>query len=184
MYTGSETEIEDASQFEDDDCDASESLRDEVFGSLDRQCGRKENTDEDELDELFFVGLDDEKDSVSDDTVKDYVKSFENMEKNGATNKETVESFKKAVKALQDFDEKAIEKELERGAKDGKVHSLYVLMHLKEVLEKSGFKNISFQSDANSGSVVLKNDKTETYIEMQYSREKGKEGASVKVRKN
>lgn len=183
MYTaGSDTEfdVEDICQLNEEDDDVSETLHQDAYGDLGKGCGCKDASDDDDDDEIFFVGIKDDNE-ITDDTVKDYVKSVENLQKNGSTTKETVESFKKAIKALQDFDADAIEKELAKGAKNPKVHSLYVMMHLKEALEKSGFKQIAFQSDATSGSVILKNDKTETYVQMQYSREKGKEGASVKI---
>lgn len=132
-------------------------------------------------DQRFLCADDKEENKVADKTVEDYTKSMETLKQNGGTTSETVDSFKKAVKALKEFDEKALEKELVKGAKDPKVRSLDVLMHLKEVLEKSDFKVISLQPGQENGSVVMKNDKTETYVEMQFSREKGKEGASVKI---
>lgn len=189
MYTESNTEISNNYFVENEENDVDSNLHSAAYDCCTVEKGN--NTEKkDEQDEVFFGNCFDDKDDktsdkneITDDTVKDYTKSLETQEKNEATTKETVESFKKAIQALKDFDEKAIEKELAKGAKDGKVHSLLVLMHLKEALEKSGFKVIAFQPEKDTGSVVLKNDKTETYIEMQYSREKGKEGASVKIRK-
>lgn len=186
MYTESNTEINNNYFADSEDDETSSNLHNAAYDCCAAQKGSSEKETD---DELFFVNCfddkdkDSDKDEVTDETVKDYTKSLENLEKNKATTKETVESFKRAIKGLKDFDEKAIEKELEKGAKDGKVHSLVVLMHLKEALEKSGFKVIAFHPERDTGSVVMKNDKTETYIEMQFSREKGKEGASAKIRK-
>ncbi len=135
---------------------------------------------EDDPDEVFCAPADDE-DKVSDTTSKSYIKTMETLRKNGGTTKESVESFKRAIDALKDLDAKKIEKELEAGAKDPNVRSLDVLMHLKEALQETGFKVIAYQPDTTNGSVILKNEKTETYIQMQFSREKGNEGASVKI---
>ncbi|MBY0551259.1 MAG: hypothetical protein K2W95_28520 [Candidatus Obscuribacterales bacterium] len=187
MYTESHTEINNNYSA----CNEGDETAQNLLTAVYDRCATKTSSSEKENDEdeIFFANCFDDKDKgsdkneVTDETVKDYTKSLENLEKNKATTKETVESFKRAIKGLKEFDEKAIEKELEKGAKDGKVHSLIVLMHLKEALEKSGFKVIAFQPEKDTGSVVMKNDKTETYIEMQFSREKGKEGALVKIRK-
>ncbi|MBX9693136.1 MAG: hypothetical protein K2Z81_12175 [Cyanobacteria bacterium] len=157
-------------------------LFDDVYSGFDDDPEqiRTANSQEDEPDELFFADLNDD-DKISDTTKKDFLGSMENLRKNGGTTKETVASFQRAIDALKDLDPKAVEKELAAGAKDPNVRSLDVLMHLKEALEKTGFKVIAYQPDQVNGSVVLKNDKTETYVQMQFSREKGKEGASVTI---
>jgi hypothetical protein len=161
--------------------DATEQFQDELVQDIFRLGFG--TSDSDFLPSMKIVAAD-PKDEVTDESIKDYSDRMEIMRDNKATNQETVDSFKRAAKALRDFDEKSLQKELERGAKDRNVHSLTVLMHLKEVLEKNGWKKISFQPGAEAGSVILKNDKTETYIEMQFSRKKGSEGADVKIRKN
>jgi hypothetical protein len=182
MFAGSDKDLDVCSFDEDEDLDTIDNLQSDAYDDLEQPKGNDDSEDE----EFFFVNMDDKtaKDEVTDESIKDYTKTMETLRDNKATNQETVDSFKRAAKALKDFDADALQKELERGAKDKKVHSLTVLQHLKEVLEKNGWKNISFQPGAEAGSVILKNEKTETYIEMQFSREKGKVGADVKIRKN
>lgn len=184
MYTESNTQFTDIDSFdegyEEDDSEEliGTNLHDDVYSN----CSiKKEQAEHNDDDDFVNCNDDDYKPGVTDETVDSYTKTVERLESNKSTTKETVASFKKAVKALKDFDEKELQKELEAGAKEGKVHSLVVLMHLKEALQESGFKVIAFQPDPETGSVVLKNDKTETYVQMQFSREKGKERASVKI---
>lgn len=122
-----------------------------------------------------------DKKQVTDETVKGYLKSFENLKDNGAANQETLDAFKKCVKNLQDMDQKALEKELTKAAKDPKVEMMLVAMHLKEVLESSGYKKIASDLQRKEGSFVLKHDASETYITVQYNSNSKKEGASVVI---
>ncbi len=134
--------------------------------------------------EVYAIISSGEEDRVSDRSVKDLVGTLEKMLKNGATTKETVDSFKKSTKFLQDLDATGLEGELAKGVKNSKINSLHLLVHLKEALQSSGFKVIGYRADHNEGGFSMKNDKTDTYISVSFSREKGKESAFVQIAKN
>lgn len=154
-------------------------LDDSFFQKSDAETSR--STEDTNLPQLCFFGDEPADKQVSDETVKGYVKSFQNLKDNGGANQETLDAFKNSVKNLQDLDAKSLEKELTKASKNPKVEMMLVAMHLKEVLESSGFKNISSDLQRKEGSMVLKHDASETYISLQFNSNKGKEGASVSI---
>lgn len=124
------------------------------------------------------------KPDVSQKTIDSYIKSFENLKKNGAANQETLDAFKDVVKPLPKLDQKDLEKALKKAADNEKVDMPLVVQHIREILQSSGFSKRIDGGAAptkTEGGFIVKNPDTEIYIQVSYKREKGKSDVRVDV---
>lgn len=120
---------------------------------------------------------------VEQKTIEDYVKSFENLHKNGACTKETLDAFKETVKSLPTMDAKGLEAALKKAIGDPKVDTALVMQHIKEVLQSSGYIQIDggAPNKPNEGGLFMKHPKTEVYAYMVYKKDKDKFDARVEI---
>lgn len=148
---------------------------------------KRRDDDDDVLDGRFLIMHRDEKKEKAPDvpqkTIDDYVKSFENLNKNGACNKETLDAFKETVKSLPKMDAKGLEAALKKAAGDAKVDMPLVMQHIREILKASGYIQIDggLPDKKNEGGLFWKHPDTEVYVSMQYLRKDGKADARVEV---
>lgn len=120
---------------------------------------------------------------VEQKTIDDYVKSFENLHKNGACTKESLDAFKETVKSLPTMDAKGLEESLKKAIANSKVDTALVMQHIKEVLQSSGYIQIDggAPNKPNEGGLFMKHPKTEVYAYMVYKKDKDKSDARVEI---
>lgn len=116
-----------------------------------------------------------------DALVRQQVLLIDSLYKNGSLTRQTVDSFSRAVRHLRDLDPKALESELLAGVKDSKVDTLAIVLHLKELLVRAGWTNVSSRFEPEAGSCFLKDAATGTYILMQYCCDSDTRAAGVDV---
>ncbi|MFN8657160.1 MAG: hypothetical protein U0105_12545 [Candidatus Obscuribacterales bacterium] len=122
------------------------------------------------------------KPDVSQKTIDGYIESFENLKKNGVANQETLDSFKEVVKSLPKLDQKGLQAALKKAAGNEKVDMPLVVQHVREILQSSGFSKRIDGGAAltkTEGGFIVKNPDNETYVQLQYKKEKS--GATVDV---
>lgn len=124
------------------------------------------------------------KSDVSQKTIDGYIESFTNLKKNGVTNQQTLDAFKDVVKSLPKLDQKGLQDALKKAAKNGDVDMTLVVQHVREILQSSGFsKRIDGGAPLTKteGGFILKNPDNETYVQLQYKKEKADVTVDVSV---